>query len=106
MGSQWVYEKRRGKRQQFWQRADLALVKDGSHIAYCQVSDISTGGACLHLKSTVQLPEEFLLVLSRAGKVFRHCRVVRANGLELGVKFHTPSRAVSLAAADTVNTSA
>jgi hypothetical protein len=95
MGSQWAYDKRRGKRQKLWQRAELAQVKDGSHIVSCQVTDMSAGGACLHLQTTIPLPEEFLLILSRAGKVFRHCRLVRENGLELGVKFHTPSRAVT-----------
>jgi len=58
----------------------------------CALADISESGARLTLKNDAELPQQFMLVLTKAGEARRRCRVVWRDGLTLGVEFPTPRR--------------
>jgi hypothetical protein len=85
----WSYDKRKGRRQPLTQRAEIARLENGDRLADCVILDISDTGARLGLLATEGIPEEFVLILSKAGKVLRRCRVVRSTATELGVSFIT-----------------
>jgi hypothetical protein len=53
----------------------------------CGIADISASGARLNLENDVELPAEFILLLTPNGQARRHCRVIWREGLSLGVKF-------------------
>ena len=83
----WNYDKRKGRRQPLTHRAEIARLENGEHLADCVVLDISETGARLGLLATGSIPEEFVLVVSKAGNVLRRCKVVRSGATELGVTF-------------------
>ena len=62
---------------------------DGTTVM-CIVRDISEGGAKLVGGGLDQLPDLFVLSLSRNQKVSRPCRVVRRTEGELGISFSKP----------------
>ncbi len=47
-------------------------------------------GARIVLETECELPERFILLLTRSGEARRHCRLVWRNGLAAGVEFPTP----------------
>jgi hypothetical protein len=53
----------------------------------CAISDISDGGARLVLNSEADLPEQFVLLLTKEGNARRKCRVVWRSGSIIGVEF-------------------
>ena len=55
----------------------------------CTIADVSQTGARIVLDSDSQLPDRFILVLSRSGATRRRCRVVWRNGTTVGVAFST-----------------
>ncbi len=63
------------------------IVKDNNTQITCAIADISHSGARLHLESDVELPPEFVLLLTRNGGAHRNCRLIWRDGLSLGVKF-------------------
>ncbi len=66
---------------------------DGAELGLCLMIDVSASGARLVLQSTEQPPDEFRLVLSRNGRVHRHCGVVWHGKKMVGVRFtHPPFR--------------
>ena len=82
-------ELRRKPRRSFHYNASVLL--DGtSPPRPCAIADISETGARIVLESKRELPERFILLLSRGGEARRHCRVVWRNGLAVGVEFPTP----------------
>jgi hypothetical protein len=83
----WKYDKRKGRRRPLTHRAEIARLENGEHLADCVVLDISETGARLGLLATGDIPEEFVLVVSKAGNVLRQCKVVRSGATELGVAF-------------------
>jgi hypothetical protein len=79
-------ELRRKPRRQFHYNASVLL--DGtSPPCACAIADISATGARLVLESERELPERFILLLTRNGDARRNCRVVWRNGLTVGVQF-------------------
>ena len=60
---------------------------EGWPLGKCQIKDISTGGARLAHALSGEIPSEFLLSLSRDGKVRRRCEVRWRTEKELGVRF-------------------
>jgi hypothetical protein len=56
----------------------------------CAIADISDTGARLVLESECELPERFVLLLTRRGEARRHCRLIWRNGLSAGVEFPAP----------------
>jgi len=60
---------------------------DGWPIGECEMRDISSGGAQIATKNLEELPNAFLLSLSRNGVVRRHCHLVWRGDETAGVKF-------------------
>ena len=82
-------ELRRKPRRQFHYSASVLL--DGTSSPQpCAICDISATGARIMLESECELPERFILLLSRSGEARRHCRLVWRNGLSAGVAFPAP----------------
>jgi len=82
-------ELRRKPRRQFHYDASI-LLDDKSSPCACALADISETGARIVLESERELPERFILLLSRGGEARRRCRVVWRNGLTVGVEFLAP----------------
>lgn len=59
----------------------------GTILAPCTLVNISATGAKLILKAPVDLPDSFILMLSKHGSVRRQCEVVWRAELEIGVQF-------------------
>jgi hypothetical protein len=79
---------RRKPRRQFHYNASVLL--DGTSLPIaCAISDISEIGARIVLQTERELPERFILLLTRSGEARRHCRLVWRNGLAAGVEFPT-----------------
>jgi hypothetical protein len=60
---------------------------DGRPIGSCELKDISAGGAQLAHARPREVPEEFVLLLSRGGVVRRRCRVAWRAAERIGVRF-------------------
>jgi hypothetical protein len=57
----------------------------------CTLIDISESGARLVLPSGMEVPDEFVLLLSANGRARRRCRVAwRGNRRQIGVEFVMP----------------
>jgi len=81
-------ERRRSPRKSLG-RDVLICSADGKPIAACQLSDVSATGARLALSPRLlaKLPDEFILVLAKRAKVYRHCRIVWRAQDSVGVRF-------------------
>jgi hypothetical protein len=79
-------ELRKKPRRQFHYNASLLL--EGARLPVpCAIADISASGARLHIEGDLELPEKFILLLTRSGEARRMCRVVWRNGQDVGVEF-------------------
>ena len=82
-------ELRRKSRRQFHYNASVLL--DGkSSPRPCAIADISETGARIMLEKECNLPDRFILLLTRSGEARRHCRLVWRDGLAAGVEFPAP----------------
>ena len=82
-------ELRKKPRRQFHYNAGVLL--DGKSLPQpCAIADISETGARIVLATECNLPERFILLLTRSGEARRHCRLIWHNGLAAGVEFPTP----------------
>jgi hypothetical protein len=79
-------ELRKKPRQQFHYNARIQISREAPLVA-CAIVDISEGGARISLEADEQLPEAFMLLLTRNGRTRRNCRLVWRNGQTLGVEF-------------------
>jgi hypothetical protein len=70
---------------------------DGQPLGECRMTDVSTGGARLVHSIAAELPEAFLLSLSKNGSVRRLCQIVWREKSQIGVSFLViePAREVS-----------
>jgi PilZ domain len=66
-------------------RTPVTIVFSDAAPLDCVATDVSDGGARLHLRST-ELPDVFVLHFAESGKR-RHCRVAWRHGPEFGVAF-------------------
>ena len=82
-------ELRKKPRRQFHYNASVLLDATSSPQP-CAIADISATGARIVLQSACELPERFILLLTRGGEARRHCRLVWRDGLAAGVEFPTP----------------
>jgi PilZ domain len=83
-------ELRRKPRRNFHYNASVLL--DGtSPPRPCAIADISDTGARIMLEAECELPERFILLLTRSGEARRHCRLVWRDGLAAGVAFPMPA---------------
>jgi PilZ domain-containing protein len=70
---------------------NATIVIDGETQSHpCAIVDISNTGARLQLKDDFELPEHFLLLLTRGGGARRRCKIIWRDGLFAGVQFPTP----------------
>ncbi len=84
-------ELRRKPRRNFHYNASVLL--DAKSLPQpCEIADISATGARIVLAKDCELPERFILLLTRSGEARRHCRLVWRDGLAAGVEFPTPSQ--------------
>jgi hypothetical protein len=60
---------------------------DGSVVAECKLLNMSETGAKLLLGAPKELPDSFILRLSKDGRVARKCRLAWNSGNEIGVAF-------------------
>lgn len=60
---------------------------DGSPITACKLLDVSKGGAKLRVLTAKTIPDEFVLLLSKNGKVRRRCHVRWCKDDVFGVRF-------------------
>jgi hypothetical protein len=60
---------------------------DGWPLGDCEMRDISEGGAKIVLKDIEEMPDVFLLSLSRNGRVRRNCRLMWRDGDTIGIQF-------------------
>lgn len=85
-------DKRKDRRRQVAQPA-LLVQDSGAIIAPCTMLDVSAGGARLILPSEMDVPSQFVILLSklhRAAK--RHCYVIWTKGNQVGVRFPQPAK--------------
>jgi hypothetical protein len=79
-----VREKRKSVRRRVQSRAALARSEQAPR-QDCLVYDMSHTGARILIDPTIELPQEFLLLLSR--NVTRRCKLVWRKDREAGVRF-------------------
>jgi PilZ domain len=60
---------------------------DGSALGPCVMADVSAGGARLLVKPTANVPNRFILLLSRDGELRRECFVAWRSVNKIGVRF-------------------
>jgi hypothetical protein len=81
-------ELRKKPRRQFHYNACILTDDKKPHL--CALSDISETGARIVLEKECELPDRFILLLTRSGDARRLCRMVWREGLTLGVEFPVP----------------
>jgi hypothetical protein len=79
-------ELRKNPRRQFHYNASI-VIEGGTHPIPCAIVDVSDSGARLQLEDENDLPDHFVLNLTKSGKARRHCKLVWRNGLFMGVQF-------------------
>ena len=79
-------ELRRKPRRQFHYNASI-LMEGAPLPCPCEIVDISETGARIAIETECDLPERFVLLLTRTGEARRLCKVVWRNGLTFGVTF-------------------
>jgi hypothetical protein len=89
------FEKRKHTRRMMVQPVAI-LRPDGELVCECTLRDVSDTGARLKLakqvSSAIDIPQEFILSLSKRGNIFRQCETVWRQGDELGVRFISRAR--------------
>ena len=81
---------RKSVRVSFDRGYDVNIVAiDGTWRRSCTMLDVSDTGARLAVNESIEglQVQEFFLVLSRNGRVYRRCELIRVNGDEIGVHF-------------------
>jgi hypothetical protein len=79
-------ELRKKPRRQFHYNAAI-LIEGAKSPCPCAIADISETGARIQLETDCELPERFMLLLTKGGEARRHCRLVWRDGLFVGVEF-------------------
>jgi hypothetical protein len=82
-------ELRRKPRRQFHYTASI-LTDGKASPCRCAIADVSETGARLVLERACEVPERFILLLSRSGDARRHCRLIWRDDLTIGVEFPAP----------------
>lgn len=82
-------ELRKKPRRPFHYNAAI-VTADAQRSLLCHIADISESGARIVLESECELPERFVLLLTRKGEARRRCRLVWRDGLTIGVAFPDP----------------
>jgi len=85
-----AYGDRKSLRVTFTRGIDVAMVAiDGTWQRPATLVDVSDSGARIIVDGSLERLQlnEFFLVLSRQGVVYRRCELVRVNQNELGIRF-------------------
>lgn len=77
---------RRSQRRQFHYNAAI-VIEGGKQPHPCAIVDISDSGARLQFEDEFEVPERFVLLLTKGKGPRRRCKVVWRNGLFIGVQF-------------------
>jgi hypothetical protein len=81
---------RKSIRVSFERGIDVDMISiDGTWRRACKMIDVSDTGARLVVSTSIEglQLKEFFLLLSKTGKVYRRCELIRVNGDEIGVHF-------------------
>ena len=81
---------RKSIRVSFERGIDVDMIAiDGTWRRPCKMVDVSDTGARLLVSTSIEglQLKEFFLLLSKTGKVYRRCELIRVNGDEIGVHF-------------------
>jgi len=81
-----MFVERRKSQRQIINRVAKLYVGDNSLPRDCLITDISDGGARLHVEG-VHVPDQFFLLIQSNPPVRRQCLVAWRLGYELGVQF-------------------
>ncbi len=73
----------------------LIIALDGTVVEQCKLVNVSASGAKLAFKSAAEVPDLFVLLLSRSGKVRRQCEVAWRSEKSVGVRFVASESAAS-----------
>jgi hypothetical protein len=65
------------------------FVMYGANVRSCSVSDASEGGARIQIQDPTDVPDRFVLSLSRRGPPCRKCQVVWRTDAALGVRWES-----------------
>lgn len=85
-----AWENRKNPRVNFENGVTVQMMAiDGTWRRNCVMQDASDGGARLIVQGSLEglELEEFFLLLSSTGLVYRRCRLVRLQGEEIGIEF-------------------
>ena len=82
-------ELRKSPRRQFHYNATI-IVEGDEQPHPCAIVDVSNTGARLQLEDDGELPEHFLLLLTKGGEARRRCNLIWRDGLVVGVRFAGP----------------
>ena len=83
-------ERRAVVRTRVEREAEIVFGGRGAEAIPCTLRDLTSGGACIALPSTQQVPDMFELTLDR-GRSLRRCRVRWRKDDRLGVSFEKPT---------------
>src|SRR3954467_11897767 len=86
-----VQEHRRNKRQSLDYHAEIDAIGGGGPL-HCVIKDVSETGARVATDSPDQLPDEFILRLTKDGATRRLCKRVWRTEREPGLSFLRPPR--------------
>jgi hypothetical protein len=79
-------DKRRAPRKQLRHQGWIAA-RNSAVLQQCTLSDISDVGARIDVQHVDDIPDEFILLLTRNAKTRRECRVVWRSDSQIGVHF-------------------
>ena len=79
-------ENRKSPRRKIYQFA-IVLGGDDRPLRRALVRNVSATGANIGMESASDVPDEFILILTRGGDVRRRCRIVWRSEKALGVRF-------------------
>jgi hypothetical protein len=84
-------EQRRSDRKTIRHTAWIAMSQPGE-VKECVISDVSQTGARIDVGDPSDLPDEFMLFLTRNASMRRKCLVMWREGTQIGVYFDRPRR--------------
>jgi hypothetical protein len=80
-----IFDRRTSPREDVYKPARIAF-RGSRPILGCIVRNMSEGGACLAVETSVDIPDAFHLVFS-TGEPYRNCYVMWRNEKHIGVAF-------------------
>lgn len=91
------YTDKRKERRQILTHVGAIASTEGALLVACAVRDISLSGARLEIEPGHEVPDEFILLLSRNGRARRLCKAMWRSDTEIGVRFQAEPAAAESA---------